>query len=117
MDTPAPSTSSASTTMTPAFTGYRQTLDDAALMSRHAKLGEKVLVPVGPSSSTGMRSGDAGFSALRVFEETIFACVEEWYRLPATYHLPAHQRLDEAVTTPGEEPVPRALAIQAYEGR
>jgi hypothetical protein len=54
---------------------------------------------------------------LRVVAEAIFACVDEWYRLPSTYHLPAHQRLDEVVTTPGEESVRRALAIQAYEGR
>ncbi|HZI76679.1 MAG TPA: hypothetical protein VFD73_22165 [Gemmatimonadales bacterium] len=28
----------------------------------------------------------AGFSVLHAFEETIFARVEEWYRLPTTYH-------------------------------
>lgn len=96
--------------MTPAFAEYPQTLDDAALMPSHAK-----------ARGEGVRAGPslefyrvAGLSVLHVFEETIFARVEEWYRLPTriTTDLPAHQRLDNAVTTPGEESVRRALAIQ-----
>jgi hypothetical protein len=41
----------------PAFAEYRQTLDDAALMSRHAKLRKKVSCRSARSSSTWMRSG------------------------------------------------------------
>ena len=70
----------------PAFAEYRQTLDDAALMSRHAKLREKVFVPVRPLEFYTDAFRDAGFSVLHVFEETIFARVDEWYRLLTTYH-------------------------------
>jgi hypothetical protein len=51
---------------------------------------------------------------LHVFEETIFARVEECgtaCRPRITTDLPAHQRLDNAVTTPRKESV-RAPAIQ-----
>jgi ubiquinone/menaquinone biosynthesis C-methylase UbiE len=44
----------------PAFAEYRQTLDDAALMSRHAKLREKVFVPVRPLEFYPTRSGTPG---------------------------------------------------------
>ena len=70
----------------PAFAEYRQTLDDAALMSRHAKLREKVFVPVRPLDLYLEAFRDAGFTVLHVFEETIFARVDEWYRLLCTYH-------------------------------
>jgi len=70
----------------PAFAGYRGTLDDAALMSRHAKLREKVFVPVRPLELYLQAFRDAGFTVLHVFEETIFARVDEWYRLLSTYH-------------------------------
>jgi SAM-dependent methyltransferase len=70
----------------PAFAGYRETLDDAALMSRHAKLREKVFVPVRPLELYLQAFRDAGFTVLHVFEETIFARVDEWYRLLSTYH-------------------------------
>jgi len=64
----------------PAFAEHRQTLDDAALMSRHARLREKVFVPVRPLEFYTDAFRDAGFSVLHVFEETIFARVDEWYR-------------------------------------
>jgi SAM-dependent methyltransferase len=70
----------------PAFAEYRDTLDDAALMSRHAKLREKVFVPVRPLDLYLQAFRDAGFTVLHVFEETIFARVDEWYRLLSTYH-------------------------------
>jgi len=70
----------------PAFAEHRQTLDDAALMSRHAKLREKVFVPVRPLDLYLEAFRDAGFTVLHVFEETIFARVDEWYRLLCTYH-------------------------------
>ena len=70
----------------PAFAGYRETLDDAALMSRHAKLREKVFVPVRPLELYLQAFRDAGFTVLHVFEETIFARIDEWYRLLSTYH-------------------------------
>jgi SAM-dependent methyltransferase len=70
----------------PAFAGYRGTLDDAALMSRHAKLREKVFVPVRPLELYLQAFRDAGFTVLHVSEETIFARIDEWYRLLSTYH-------------------------------
>ncbi|MGH3200580.1 MAG: class I SAM-dependent methyltransferase [Streptosporangiaceae bacterium] len=70
----------------PAFAAYRQTLEDADLMGRHSRLREKVFVPVRPLEFYQQAFGDAGFSVLHVFEETIFARVEEWYRLLCTYH-------------------------------
>lgn len=70
----------------PAFAEYRQTLDDAALMSRHEKLREKVFVPVRPLELYLEAFRDAGFTVLHVFEETVFARVDEWFRLLSTYH-------------------------------
>ncbi len=70
----------------PAFAGYRQTLDDTALLSRHASLREKVFVPVRPLDLYLQAFRDAGFTVLHVFEETVFARVDEWYRLLSTYH-------------------------------
>ena len=70
----------------PAFAEYRQTLDDAVLMSRHEKLREKVFVPVRPLDLYLEAFRDAGFTVLHVFEETIFARIDEWYRLLSTYH-------------------------------
>jgi SAM-dependent methyltransferase len=70
----------------PAFAEYRETLGDAALMSRHEKLREKVFVPVRPLELYLEAFRDAGFTVLHVFEETIFARVDEWYRLLSTYH-------------------------------
>jgi SAM-dependent methyltransferase len=70
----------------PAFAEYRQTLDDAALLSRHTKLRDKVFVPVRPLDLYLQAFRDAGFTVLHVFEETIFARVDEWYRLLSTYH-------------------------------
>jgi hypothetical protein len=70
----------------PAFAEYRQTLDDAALMSRHEKLREKVFVPVRPLDLYLEAFRDAGFTVPHVFEETIFARVDEWFRLLSTYH-------------------------------
>jgi len=70
----------------PAFAEYRETLDDAALMSRHARLREKVFVPVRPLDLYLQAFQDAGFTVLHVFEETVFARIDEWYRLLSTYH-------------------------------
>ena len=70
----------------PAFADYRGTLDDAALMARHTRLREKVFVPVRPLELYLQAFRDAGFGVLHVFEETIFARVDEWYRLLSTYH-------------------------------
>jgi hypothetical protein len=96
--------------MTPAFADYHQTLDDAALMPRHAKLGEKVFMPVRPSSFTGTPDSARSTSSRKPSSPASTsgtAC-----RPRITTDLPAHQRLDEAVTTPGEESVRRALATQ-----
>src|SRR5271155_2578575 len=57
----------------PAFAEYRETLEDATLMSRHEKLREKVFVPVRPLDFYEDSFRDAGFKVLHVFEETIFA--------------------------------------------
>jgi SAM-dependent methyltransferase len=70
----------------PAFAEYRQTLDDPDLLSRHARLREKVFVPVRPLELYLQAFQDAGFTVLHVFEETIFARIDEWYRLLSTYH-------------------------------
>jgi SAM-dependent methyltransferase len=70
----------------PAFAQYRTALEDAALMSRHERLREKVFVPVRPLDLYVQAFSDAGFTPLHVFEETIFARVDEWYRLLSTYH-------------------------------
>jgi SAM-dependent methyltransferase len=70
----------------PAFAEYRATLGDAALMSRHERLREKVFVPVRPLDFYLEAFRDAGFTVLHVFEETIFARIDEWYRLLSTYH-------------------------------
>ena len=69
-----------------AFAEYRETLGDTALMSRHAGLREKVFVPVRPLDFYVDAFGAAGFKVLHVFEETIFARIDEWYRLLSTYH-------------------------------
>src|SRR5260370_40796134 len=55
-------------------------------MSRHAKLREKVFVAVRPLDLYLEAFRDAGFTVLHVFEETIFARIDEWYRLLSTYH-------------------------------
>ena len=70
----------------PAFAEYRQTLGDAALMARHEQLREKVFVPVRPLEEYVEAFRAAGFTVLHVFEETIFARIDEWYRLLSTYH-------------------------------
>src|SRR5216684_4268100 len=70
----------------PAFAEYRETLGDAALMSGHAKLREKVFVPVRPLDLYLEAFRDGGFTVLHVFEETIFARIDEWYKLLSTYH-------------------------------
>src|SRR5580692_8486299 len=70
----------------PEFAEYRGTLDDATLMSRHEKLREKVFVPVRPLDFYLQAFQAAGFTVLHVFEETIFARVDEWYDLLRTYH-------------------------------
>jgi len=55
-------------------------------MARHTRLREKVFVPVRPLELYLQAFRDAGFTVLHVFEETIFARVDEWYRLLSTYH-------------------------------
>jgi SAM-dependent methyltransferase len=70
----------------PAFAEYRETLEDAALMSRHEKLRGKVFVPVRPLDFYEESFRDAGFTVLHVFEETIFAQIDEWYKLLCTYN-------------------------------
>lgn len=70
----------------PAFAEYRDTLGDAALMDSHARLREKVFVPVRPLDLYVEAFQNAGFTVLHVFEETIFARIDEWYRLLSTYH-------------------------------
>jgi SAM-dependent methyltransferase len=70
----------------PMFAGYRETLADGSLMSRHEKLREKVFVPVRPLDFYREAFSDAGFSVLHVFEETIFAQIDEWYKLLCTYN-------------------------------
>lgn len=70
----------------PTFSEFRGTLDDAALMSRHAKLREKVFVPVRPLDLYLQAFRDAGFTVMHVFEETVFASIDDWYRLLCTYH-------------------------------
>ena len=69
-----------------AFEDYRGALGDAALMAAHTKLREKVFVPVRPLELYREAFHDAGFTVQHVFEETIFARVDEWYRLLSTYH-------------------------------
>ena len=70
----------------PAFARYRETLGDPALMAAHEKQREKVFVPVRPLDFYLEAFGDAGLTVLHVFEQTIFARVDEWYRLLCTYH-------------------------------
>ena len=70
----------------PAFAEYRETLEDAALMSRHEKFREKVFVPVRPLDFYREAFREAGFTVLHVFEETIFAQIDEWYKLLCTYN-------------------------------
>src|SRR5689334_23161596 len=74
---PSPSTSLASTTMTSAFAEYRQTLDGAALMPSHAKARRRCSCRSVPRVLPGRQIQRA--PRLR---GTIFARVEEWYRLP-----------------------------------
>jgi SAM-dependent methyltransferase len=70
----------------PAFAEYRETLEDAGLMSRHEKLREKVFVPVRPLDFYQEAFREAGFTVLHNFEETIFAQIDEWYKLLRTYN-------------------------------
>jgi SAM-dependent methyltransferase len=70
----------------PAFEEYRATLNDASLMDRHTRLREKVFVPVRPLSLYLDAFVDAGFTVLHVFDSTIYATVQEWYKLLCTYH-------------------------------
>ena len=55
-------------------------------MARHEQLREKVFVPVRPLEEYVEAFRAAGFTVLHVFEETIFARIDEWYRLLSTYH-------------------------------
>jgi SAM-dependent methyltransferase len=70
----------------PAFAEYRETLGDRTAMGRHAKLRDKVFVPVRPLDLYLQAFQDAGFSVLHVLEDTIFARVDDWYKLLSTYH-------------------------------
>lgn len=69
-----------------AFEDYRPVLEDSALMARHGKLREKVFVPVRPLEQYVSAFEQAGFTVLHVFDETISAGVDDWYKLLTTYH-------------------------------
>jgi hypothetical protein len=70
----------------PAFEEYRPALEDSARMARHGKLRDKVFVPVRPLDLYVKAFGEAGFTVLHVFDETICARIDEWYQLLSTYH-------------------------------
>lgn len=69
-----------------AFEEYRPALEDSGLMARHAKLRDKVFVPVRPLDLYAKALDEAGFEVLHVFDETITARIDEWYQLLSTYH-------------------------------
>jgi SAM-dependent methyltransferase len=69
-----------------AFAEYRETLENSTAMARHTQLREKVFVPVRPLDLYLQAFRDAGFTVLHVFDQTIFARVDEWYELLSTYH-------------------------------
>ena len=70
----------------PAFEEYRPALEDSAAMARHARLRDKVFVPVRPLGQYLAAFEEAGFKVLHVFDETIYARIDEWYQLLSTYH-------------------------------
>ena len=70
----------------PAFEEYRPVLADSARMASHGKLRDKVFVPVRPLGLYVKAFEEAGFTVLHVFDETIYARIDEWYQLLSTYH-------------------------------
>jgi SAM-dependent methyltransferase len=98
----------------PAFSEYRATLDDAALMPRHEKLRQKVFVPVRPLDFYQQAFRDAGFTVMHVFEETIFARVDEWYRLLCTYHDGVLSWVGGSEKVEGAPPSPEALRHRLF---
>jgi H+/Cl- antiporter ClcA/SAM-dependent methyltransferase len=70
----------------PAFERYRETLEDSEAMAGHARLREKVFVPVRPLDEYLDAFSDAGLTVLHVFDATIYAQVDEWCQLLHTYH-------------------------------
>lgn len=98
----------------PAFAAYRQTLEDADLMSRHEKLREKVFVPVRPLEFYQQAFRDAGFTVLHAFEDTIFARVDEWYRLLCTYHDGVLSWVGGSEKVEGTPPSPEAVQQRLF---
>ena len=70
----------------PAFEEYRPVLEDSTRMASHGKLRDKVFVPVRPLGLYVNAFEEAGFTVLHVFDETIYARIDEWYQLLSTYH-------------------------------
>lgn len=70
----------------PAFEMYRATLEDADRMAAHAKLRDKVFVPVRPLDSYLDTFAETGFTVLHTYTSTIYARVDEWCGLLRTYH-------------------------------
>jgi SAM-dependent methyltransferase len=98
----------------PAFAAYRQTLEDADLMARHEKLREKVFVPVRPLEFYQQAFRDAGFTMLHAFEDTIFARVDEWYRLLCTYHDGVLSWVGGSEKVEGAPPSPEAVQQRLF---
>lgn len=69
----------------PLFEDYRETLGDGERMKAHAKLRDKVFVPVRPIGSYLDAFEDAGFTVLHTFNTTISAGVREWSEFLKTY--------------------------------
>ena len=98
----------------PAFAEYRQTLEDTALMSRHEKLREKVFVPVRSLDFYEKSFRDAGFTVLHVFEETIFAQIDEWYKLLSTYNDGVLSWVGGSEKIEGKPPSPEAVRQRLF---
>ncbi|MGH3758650.1 class I SAM-dependent methyltransferase [Actinophytocola sp.] len=98
----------------PAFERYRDVLDDSGRMAKHTRLREKVFVPVRPLELYLDAFADAGFTVLHVFDETIFARVDEWYQLLGNYHDGVLSWIGGSRRVEGHEPTETAVRDRMF---
>ncbi|MEU1598542.1 methyltransferase domain-containing protein [Streptomyces sp. NPDC005708] len=93
----------------PAFEEYRDVLEDGQRMASHAKLREKVFVPVRPLAEYLDTFTDTGFSVLHTFTSTIHARVDEWCELLQTYHDGVLSWVGGSSKVEGQPPTEKAI--------
>jgi len=70
----------------PRFAAYRAALSDQRLMAEHAKLRDKVFLPVRPLAYYTGALADAGLTVERAEARSIRARVVDWFEFLAAYH-------------------------------